>query len=496
MQFSLTALIIDDVAKRKQSLETICDFLKISTQSGDSNDCLSYLDSAQDNIDLVFLGQCKSMERTQIVLSHPRTPFILLDDADDKVKESPNFMGEFGNDPSYDELVTLLHYCQSFNSMKNLNPKFKDNKSQRLIKLLVGKGEEIAKVRRLIEQVAPTDASVLILGESGTGKEVVARAIHELSNRSKKAFVPVNCGAIPPELLESELFGHEKGAFTGAISAREGRFELAEGGTLFLDEIGDMPFNMQVKLLRVLQERKFERVGSNKSIKADVRIIAATHQNLEKMVEEKSFREDLYYRLNVFPIETPPLRERTDDLPLLITELTHRHSSVNNGATIRFTQRALSCLMQNEWKGNVRELSNLVERMLILHPNEVIDINDLPPRYRGDKLVSDPILEREALLDAFGNFDVDDTFAENADDSPVFDDNNSPELIDESDLARAFTQDLTKEKVNLKELIADIEVKMIKQALEQSDGVVAKAAETLGLRRTTLFEKMKKYNLS
>ena len=152
--------------------------------------------------------------------------------------------------------------------------------------------------------------------------------------------------------------------------------------------------------------------------------------------------------------------------------------------------------MQNEWKGNVRELSNLVERMLILHPNEVIDINDLPPRYRGDKLVSDPILEREALLDAFSNFDVDDTFAENADDSPVFDDNNSPELIDESDLARAFTQDLTKEKVNLKELIADIEVKMIKQALEQSDGVVAKAAETLGLRRTTLFEKMKKYNLS
>lgn len=365
--------------------------------------------------------------------------------------------------------------------------------------MLVGQGKAITNVRRLIEQVAPKDTSVLILGESGTGKEVVARAIHELSDRKDKAFVPVNCGAIPAELLESELFGHEKGAFTGAISAHEGRFELAEGGTIFLDEIGDMPFQMQVKLLRVLQERQFERVGSNKPIKSNVRIIAATHQNLEKMVAEKTFRQDLFYRLNVFPIETPPLRERTDDIPLLVQELVNRHSKIQK-ATVRFTQRAMLQLMSCPWPGNVRELSNIVERLLILHPNEIVDVPDLPLTYRGGKLEDDPYEERMALLDNFsvplqGDELQEEGFFEDNDNRPI-DLPPLPVIEGERDMAQAFMPTLSPEGINLKDMVASIEISMIKQALSQSNGVVAKASEVLGLRRTTLVEKMKKYGIA
>lgn len=364
--------------------------------------------------------------------------------------------------------------------------------------MLVGQGKAITNVRRLIEQVASTDASVLILGESGTGKEVVARAIHELSNRKNKAFVPVNCGAIPGELLESELFGHEKGAFTGAISAHEGRFELAEGGTIFLDEIGDMPLQMQVKLLRVLQERQFERVGSNKPIKADVRVIAATHQNLEKMVAEKTFRQDLYYRLNVFPIDTPPLRDRTDDIPLLVQELVNRHGKEQK-ASIRFTQRAMLQLMSCPWPGNVRELSNLVERLLILHPNEIVDVDDLPVSYRGGQLEDDPYAERMALLDSFsvplpGDEVQEDFDVEEADSKPI-DLPPLPVIEGENDMAQAFMPTLSPDGINLKDMVSNIEINMIKQALGQSNGVVAKASEILGLRRTTLVEKMKKYGI-
>ncbi len=206
--------------------------------------------------------------------------------------------------------------------------------------------------------------------------KVVARAIHEMSARANGPFVPVNCGAIPGELLESELFGHEKGAFTGAISSRRGRFELAEGGTLFLDEIGDMPMPMQVKLLRVLQERIYERVGGTKPIQADVRIIAATHRNLDTMISENKFREDLYYRLNVFPIETPPLRDRADDIPLLLQEMVNRHQTQHH-AFVRFTQRAMESLMQHNWPGNVRELRNIIERAITLSDDDVIDLKHL-----------------------------------------------------------------------------------------------------------------------
>lgn len=539
MQFSGNVLIIEHDQDKRQALETIFTFLGAATQTGEIEDCLSYLDSSSEQVDACILGTLTGKANSsKIIAKYPRTAFIVCDsEFIPSGKEDANYIGRLSKEPTYDELVQLLHYCQSFRTMSRLSGR-SDGRRGALIKRLVGRSDAMCIVRRLIEQVAPTDANVLILGESGTGKEVVARAIHDLSNRSKKPFVPVNCGAIPGELLESELFGHEKGAFTGAFATREGRFELAEGGTLFLDEIGDMPFQMQVKLLRVLQERTFTRVGSNKIITANVRVIAATHQNLEKMVQENRFREDLFYRLNVFPIETPPLRERTDDIPLLIQELVNRHGKEQH-TTIRFTQRAMLMLMQNEWKGNVRELSNLVERLLILHPNEVVDISDLPGKYHGDKVANDPVAEREALLEAFtapDEFDSADDFNALDDSSLMSTDPNAfsaksgskaaanaaaaasssvvvpspepngakgkgdlpdlPVIRDEADMAEAFVPRLSPDGVNLKDMITDIEISMIKQALEQTNGVVAKAAETLGLRRTTLIEKMKKYGLT
>ena len=252
-----------------------------------------------------------------------------------------------------------------------------------------GTSRAMRDVHRLIEQVAPFDTNVLILGESGTGKEMVARHVHELSGRAGHPFVPVNCGAIPADLLESELFGHEKGAFTGALSTRLGRFEFAEGGTLFLDEIGDMSLQMQVKLLRVLQERSFERVGSNRTIRCNVRIIAATHRDLDAAIIAGRFREDLFYRLNVFPVQMPPLRERLEDLPVLIEHLVQRQGQ-NAGRHIRLDKEAMNCLARNRWPGNVRELANLLERLAILFPAQTITAERFAralPQHRHGRLV-------------------------------------------------------------------------------------------------------------
>jgi sigma-54 specific flagellar transcriptional regulator A len=312
--------------------------------------------------------------------------------------------------------------------------------------------------------VAKSDATVLILGESGTGKEVVARNLHYHSSRRSKPFVPINCGAIPGELLESELFGHEKGAFTGAISARQGRFEMAEGGTLFLDEIGDMPMSMQVKLLRVLQERTFERVGGTKLINADVRIVAATHRNLEEMIKEGKFREDLYYRLQVFPIEMPPLRARMDDIPLLINELIARLEHENRGS-VRFTPSAVMALCQYKWPGNVRELSNLIERMVIMHPYGVVDVQDLPEKFRPAGAIHHE--EKQTAQ---------------------FDPHLAP-------MEPIVSTRLPREGIDLKEHISNLECSLIKQALDESGGVVAHAAKRLNMRRTTLVEKLRKYGL-
>ncbi len=330
---------------------------------------------------------------------------------------------------------------------------------------LVGESGAMQRVRRLIEQVAGSDASVLILGESGTGKEVVARQIHARSERAGGPFVPINCGAIPADLLESELFGHEKGAFTGAISARQGRFELAQGGTLFLDEIGDMSLPMQVKLLRVLQERTFERVGSNRTIAADVRIVAATHRDLEARIVENEFREDLFYRLNVFPIELPALRQRRADIPVLVEEIVRRIESENRGS-VRLAPKTLSVMSQYDWPGNVRELANVVERLAILCPYAEATVDDLPEK----------ILRAEGL-------DVEDqAFAEPA----------IPCAATPDPAADVCWQ---AEGIDLRTLIGDLEQRLIREALGAADGVVAQAAKLLGLRRTTLVEKLRKYGI-
>lgn len=318
---------------------------------------------------------------------------------------------------------------------------------------LIGTSPAMMQVKELIRQVAETDATVLILGESGTGKEVVAQCIHLCSLRNAYAFVPLNCGAIPAELLESELFGHEKGAFTGAITARKGRFELAEGGSLFLDEIGDMPLPMQVKLLRVLQERVYERVGGNKSFQADVRIIAATHRDLPIRIDEGSFREDLYYRLNVFPIELPSLRQRTEDVPLLLDAKLQQLATQGREAP-KLSTEVYEALMAYDWPGNVRELGNLAERLSILFAGKSVDVEQLPVQYRPIEPITTTLKEAEVV------------------EMPSFDGS-----------------------LDLKQYLVEMEKQIIQRALLQSEGVVSQAARLLRMNRTTLIEKMRKLRI-
>ncbi len=360
---------------------------------------------------------------------------------------------------------------------------------------LVGDGHKVQSLRREIEQVAPTDATVLILGESGTGKEVVARMIHLLSGRANKPFVPVNCGAIPADLLESELFGHEKGAFTGAISARPGRFEIAQGGTLFLDEIGDMPMPMQVKILRVLQERTFERVGGRQTIEADVRIVAATHRDLEQRIEEGSFRQDLFYRLNVFPVETTPLRSMREDIPLIVEALANR-LRVEGRGDVRFAPDALAALAQLPWPGNVRELGNVIERLAILYPGQTVGRAQLPAKLLAQLPEgASPIVPEtpEASPQPRSSFVDDDVDPRQALAAVFRGDRCLPTQQDElSD----WDFDLPEDGFDLKQQLEAIEIGWIQSALAASEGVVAQAARQLGIRRTTLVEKMRKYQLS
>ncbi len=471
-------LILDADNTRRQALENLLSFLNIEWISDVHSDVLIHW-SKKPELSGVLVGNIPNNPVESLIVRFPKIPFVTTG----ALKHTyPNHVGELKAPVVYDHLIQLLHRCQSF---KRLPANFQQHqKSTQLLDMLVGQGDAMDSIRCLIEQVACKDANVLITGESGTGKELIAKAIHELSARSKHAFIPINCGAIPPDLLESELFGHEKGAFTGAVSSRKGRFELAQGGTLFLDEIGDMPLLMQVKLLRVLQERVIERVGGGQLIPVDVRIIAATHCDLEAMIEKKLFREDLYYRLNVFPIETPSLRTRIDDLPLLFHELMIRHMH-QHGAHVHLTQRALASLMQQPWHGNIRELSNLVERLIILFPDQVVDVRDLPLKYQmcdGKAEAAEAIdTEHEALTQIFHT---------------VAQINYSPEATQTSIDADTPILTLPSVGLDLKKQMVDIEMAYIKQALQLENGVVARAARILNMQRTTLVEKMKKYQIN
>jgi len=359
------------------------------------------------------------------------------------------------------------------------------------VSMPTGKSAAVRDVVALIRQVAVHDSSVLILGESGTGKELAARAIHDASPRRQRPFIAINCGAIPSELLESELFGHEKGAFTGAIAARKGRFEIAEGGTLFLDEIGDMSVPMQVKLLRVLQERVFERVGNHTQIRCNVRIIAATHRNLEEAIRRGAFREDLFYRLNVFPIEMPALRARLEDLPSLLREFADRNVAAGRGR-LHLTLRAVQALSRYGWPGNVRELANLVERLSILCNGRRCDLADLPARYRPADAIED-LLQADAP-DAAAEAEMPEDLATPKLELEGTDDREALAMLTRNEPAAAVAQ-LPPEGLDLREHLYRIERDLIHQALSRSGGTVAHAARLLGLRRTTLVEKLRKFEM-
>jgi DNA-binding NtrC family response regulator len=309
---------------------------------------------------------------------------------------------------------------------------------------IIGISFPMQKIFEMIEKVADTNATVLITGESGVGKELVARAIHYNSSRKDSPLVVVNCGAIPETLLESELFGYEKGAFTGATGTRYGRFELAHGGSMFLDEIGDMSFNLQVKLLRVLQEKTFERVGGSKSINVDVRIIAATNRVLDDLVKDGKFREDLYYRLNVVPIHLPPLRERRQDIPLLLNYFLERSNKINGAEIDGCSESAMDVMMNYSYPGNIRELQNLIERVVVLKKKGVIDLEDLPDKiYLAEQ-------QEQSHFEIEKGYDT---------------------------------------------LVSSFEKNLILQALQETNGVKSKAAQVLSLNRTTLIEKMKRLGI-
>ena len=474
-------LLIDDNNERRLQMAVILNFLgeeHLACTSADWREAVVGLESSREVLS-VLLGEVTAKGGALELLKQLGAwdeflPAVLLDaqvssEWPEEIRR--RVLVSLEMPPSYNKLLDSLHRVQVYREMYDQARERGRQREPNLFRSLVGTSRAIQQVRQMMQQVVDTDASVLILGESGTGKEVVARNLHYHSKRRDAPFVPVNCGAIPAELLESELFGHEKGAFTGAITSRAGRFELANGGTLFLDEIGDMPLPMQVKLLRVLQERTFERVGSNKTQSVDVRIITATHKNLEKMIEDGSFREDLFYRLNVFPIEMAPMRERVEDIPLLMNELISRMEFEKRGS-IRFNSAAIMSLCQHDWPGNVRELANLVERMAIMHPYGVIGVMELPKKFRHvddeDEQLAVSLREdlQERAVMHVGLPGVD-----------------APAVLPADGL-------------DLKDYLGSLEQGLIQQGLDDAGGVVARAAERLRIRRTTLVEKMRKYGMN
>lgn len=473
-------ILVDDNDLRTASLASSLSFFKVP------HEVLSFYEFLEkktnsDHYNIALIGDCSlpiSLNKLVLFINdhYPNTPICLLENWNDVEKltqGSKKKILRVLSAPLDDEILTdLLHEAQIFQSVRV------DNKNREPLgfPLIIGESPQVENLKDAMSKVVDRDVNVLITGESGTGKELVARSLHNLSNRKSQAFVPVNCGAIPAELLESELFGHEKGAFTGAITSRAGRFEMADGGTLFLDEIGDMPLPMQVKMLRVLQERSFERVGGSKTIHVDVRIVAATHRNLEEMVALATFREDLFYRLNVYPIEVPPLRERKSDLAILLKLFTQRMFTQGLGK-LRFQLSAIDSLEMHHWDGNIRELLNLVERLAITYPDGVIGVSELPVKFRH---VKEPDPSRYQVQNDM-QLEADDDFISALQETKL--------------IANSAKVDLPEQGINMKLYIESIETSLIEQALFKSNQVVSRAATLLEIRRTTLVEKMRKYEI-
>lgn len=478
METADQVLIIEDSQQRRHDLSTILEFMGYRTKAISAaywEDAIN--ESDKQAFSALFLGDFLQAESSlQGMIARIQNwsggvPIIRIEEPLPENLQSSlrrQIIARIDWPCNKSQLLSCLHYGQVYREQWRQVHQTGFNQQVELFKGLVGKSDRIRKVRAAMAQVADRDVNVMITGESGTGKEVVARNLHEHSHRRDMPFVPVNCGAIPNDLLESELFGHEKGSFTGAVNTRKGRFELAEGGTLFLDEIGDMPLHMQVKLLRVLQERTIERVGGSEQIPVNVRIIAATHKNLAELIEGGEFREDLYYRLNVFPIEMPALRDRPDDIPLILNELVSNMERQNRGS-IRLSSAAILSLCRHDWPGNVREMANLLERLAIMYPYGVVGVQDLPQNFCHLNNVTE---EDDGVADLFpdsiqpaGNGRVDDLAV------------------------------LPVGGLNLKEFLTRLEKSLIQQALSDCNSVVARAADKLQIRRTTLVEKMRKYGL-
>ena len=484
-------LLIEDSRKLSHDLSIVLEFLgerPLSVARVHWREEAEQLGIAADTLKMVLVGLYRESQLGALLQDiaswHPGLPIVLL--AGQQTPELPETVSSriVATVPlplSYQPMLDALHKAQVYGEHYARLRDIGSVRDYNMFRSLVGNSPAVQRIRQLMSQVADTEVTVLITGESGTGKEVVARNLHANSRRAGKPFVPINCGAIPPDLLESELFGHEKGAFTGAISTRIGRFELAQGGTLFLDEIGDMPLPMQVKLLRVLQEQCFERVGGTKTMSTDVRILAATHRNLEDMIAVGTFRQDLYYRLNVFPIEMPSLRERAADLPFLLNELISRLEHSKRGS-VRFNSAAIKALSLYNWPGNVRELANLVERMAIMHPHGVVGVHDLPRQFQLDDAELPPLLAEPAESVVATGKMAGTGEREGGAESGAQRGLDSPPLLPLNGM-------------DLKEYLANLERSLIEQALEDSGGVVARAADRLNIRRTTLVEKMRKYDM-
>jgi len=446
-----TILIVDDEASIRQSLGAILadeGYEILMAESGE--EALKVIEDEMPNLVLldIWLPGMDGIETLKLIKAdHPQLRVIIMSGhgtIETAVKATKLGAFDFIEKPlSLDKVILLVNHALDMTNLEEENVLLKQKVSQQYE--LTGCSPVIMELKEAIGIIAPTNAWVLVMGENGTGKELVARSLHRLSRRASKPFVEVNCAAIPEDLIESELFGHEKGSFTGATQMKRGKFDLAHEGTIFLDEVADMSLKAQAKILRILQEKKFERVGGNKMIRVDVRVLAATNKDLEREMEEGRFRQDLYYRLNVIPLCVPPLRERKEDIPLLVERFLKEFAAKEGEPEKTISEGALDLLMLHHWPGNVRELKNIIERLVIMTPSSIIDAVDIP-------LFSHSDLERD--------------------------------VGDASDMADSF-----------KSAKMDFEKQFILKKLKEFEGNISKTAEAIGLERSNLHRKIRSYGL-
>ena len=450
-------LLIDDEKNYLLVLEVLLlDAGYSVTSLSDPEAALAFLDESEVDVIITDMKMPKLSGKdvlTHVKRDYPHVPVLVMT-AFGSIESAVDIMkmGAFDYITKPFANDELLLSVQNASELAKVHRRYRllhENLEERYgLHQIIGKSKGIRSVLALVDKAAPTKSNILISGESGTGKELVARAIHFASPRKDGPFISVNCMALNPGVLESELFGHEKGSFTGAVAMRRGRFELANSGTLFLDEIGELSQDMQIKLLRVLQERRFERVGGSEEIEVDIRVVTATNKDLQQEVEKGHFREDLYYRLNVVHMHLPPLRERREDIPLLLAHFVEKMAAESNLPRKTISPEALDYLSGYEWPGNIRQLENVVERCMVMVAGDVISVNDLPPEVRDD----------------------------------------------ESQLKNAL--DLLPVELNLADTLDKLEAALIRRALARADFVQVKAAELLGISKSLLQYKLRKYSIT